>query len=105
MAQRHHRAVVAARIHDQAGGEALLVYHEGVVTRHRKLRGEAAQVKTQLVRTDPLIAPLSQGQQVGTLKVLSGTRVLAEVPVTVLEPVAQAGMFGRAWDQLRLWLR
>ena len=68
-------------------------------------RGEAAQVKTQLVRTDPLIAPLSQGQQVGTLKVLSGTRVLAEVPVTVLEPVAQAGMFGRAWDQLRLWLR
>ncbi|MFM2340436.1 MAG: hypothetical protein RLZZ592_89, partial [Pseudomonadota bacterium] len=68
-------------------------------------RGEAAQVKTQLVRTDPLIAPLSQGQQVGTLKVLSGTRVLAEVPVTVLEPVAQAGMFGRAWDQVRLWMR
>ncbi|MFM2348017.1 MAG: hypothetical protein RL654_2770 [Pseudomonadota bacterium] len=68
-------------------------------------RGEAAQVKTQLVRTDPLIAPLSQGQQVGTLKVLSGTRVLAEVPITVLEPVGQAGMFGRAWDQLRLWLR
>ena len=68
-------------------------------------RGEAAQVKTQLVRTDPLIAPLNQGQQVGTLKVMSGTRVLAEVPVTVLEPVAQAGMFGRAWDQLRLWMR
>ena len=68
-------------------------------------RGEGAQVKTQLVRTDPLIAPLQQGQQVGTLKVLSGDRVVTEVPVTVLESVGQAGMFGRAWDQLRLWLR
>ena len=38
MAQRHHRAVVAARIHDQAGGEALLVYHEGVVTRQETAR-------------------------------------------------------------------
>ena len=68
-------------------------------------RGEGAQVRTQLVRTDPLIAPLQQGQQVGTLKVISGTTVITEVPVTVLERVDQAGMFGRAWDQLRLWLR
>jgi D-alanyl-D-alanine carboxypeptidase (penicillin-binding protein 5/6) len=68
-------------------------------------RGEGAQLKTQLVRTDPLIAPLTQGQNVGTLKVLSGTRVVSEIPVTVLEPVEQAGMFGRAWDTLRLWMR
>jgi len=68
-------------------------------------RGEGAQLKTQLVRTDPLIAPLTKGQQVGTLKVLSGTRVVSEIPVTVLEAVEQAGMFGRAWDTLRLWMR
>lgn len=68
-------------------------------------RGEGGQLKTQLVRTDPLIAPLSKGQQVGTLKVLSGTRVVSEIPVTVLEAVEQAGMFGRAWDTLRLWMR
>lgn len=68
-------------------------------------RGEGAQLKTQLVRTDPLIAPLSKGQQVGTLKVLSGNTVVREVPVTVLEAVEQAGMFGRAWDTLRLWMR
>ncbi|MEX8496043.1 serine hydrolase [Sphaerotilus sp.] len=68
-------------------------------------RGEGGQLKTQLVRTDPLIAPLTKGQQVGTLKVLSGTRVVSEIPVTVLEPVEQAGMFGRAWDTLRLWMR
>jgi D-alanyl-D-alanine carboxypeptidase (penicillin-binding protein 5/6) len=68
-------------------------------------RGEGAQLKTQLVRTDPLIAPLTKGQQVGTLKVLSGNQVVREVPVTVLEAVEQAGMFGRAWDTLRLWMR
>lgn len=68
-------------------------------------RGEGAQLKTQLVRTDPLIAPLTKGQQVGTLKVLSGNTVVREVPVTVLEAVEQAGMFGRAWDTLRLWMR
>jgi serine-type D-Ala-D-Ala carboxypeptidase (penicillin-binding protein 5/6) len=68
-------------------------------------RGEGAQLKTQLVRTDPLIAPLTKGQQVGTLKVLSGSQVVREVPVTVLEAVEQAGMFGRAWDTLRLWMR
>jgi D-alanyl-D-alanine carboxypeptidase (penicillin-binding protein 5/6) len=68
-------------------------------------RGEGAQLKTQLVRTDPLIAPLAKGQQVGTLKVLSGSQVVREVPVTVLEAVEQAGMFGRAWDTLRLWMR
>jgi D-alanyl-D-alanine carboxypeptidase (penicillin-binding protein 5/6) len=68
-------------------------------------RGEGAQLKTQLVRTDPLIAPLAKGQQVGTLKVLSGNQVVREVPVTVLEAVEQAGMFGRAWDTLRLWMR
>jgi serine-type D-Ala-D-Ala carboxypeptidase (penicillin-binding protein 5/6) len=68
-------------------------------------RGEGAQLKTQLVRTDPLIAPLTKGQNVGTLKVLSGTRVVSEIPVTVLEAVEQAGMFGRAWDTLRLWMR
>ena len=68
-------------------------------------RGEGGQLKTQLVRTDPLIAPLTKGQNIGTLKVLSGTRVVSEMPVTVLEAVEEAGMFGRAWDTLRLWMR
>jgi D-alanyl-D-alanine carboxypeptidase (penicillin-binding protein 5/6) len=30
---------------------------------------------------------------------------VAEVPLVVLEPVEQAGLLGRAWDSLRLWLR
>jgi len=69
-------------------------------------RGEGGNLKTQLERTDPLVAPLSRGQRVGTVKVTtaSGTKV-AEVPLVVMEAVDQAGIFGRAWDSLRLWIK
>jgi D-alanyl-D-alanine carboxypeptidase (penicillin-binding protein 5/6) len=69
-------------------------------------RGEAGRLQTRIERTDPLVAPLAKGQRVGTVKVstTSGTPV-AEVPLVVLEPVEQAGLLGRAWDSLRLWLR
>jgi D-alanyl-D-alanine carboxypeptidase (penicillin-binding protein 5/6) len=69
-------------------------------------RGEGGNLKTQLERTDPLVAPLSKGQRVGTVKVTtaSGTKV-AEVPLVVMEAVDQAGIFGRAWDSLRLWIK
>ncbi|MFM2065190.1 MAG: hypothetical protein RLZZ584_99 [Pseudomonadota bacterium] len=68
-------------------------------------RGEGAQLKTAVTRTDPLLAPLAAGQQVGTLKVTSGERVVAEVPMVVLEEVAQAGFFGRLWDSFRLFIK
>jgi D-alanyl-D-alanine carboxypeptidase (penicillin-binding protein 5/6) len=68
-------------------------------------RGEGAQLKTAVTRTDPLLAPLAAGQQVGTLKVYSGTRVVAELPMVVLEEVAPAGFFGRLWDSIRLFIK
>jgi D-alanyl-D-alanine carboxypeptidase (penicillin-binding protein 5/6) len=67
--------------------------------------GTSARVKTQVVRPDPLVAPLAKGQQVGTLKVLSGDQPLMEVPLVALEPVEQAGILGRAWDAVRLWIK
>jgi D-alanyl-D-alanine carboxypeptidase (penicillin-binding protein 5/6) len=67
--------------------------------------GTAAQLKTQVVRPDPLVAPFVKGQTVGSLKVLQGDRPLFEVPLTVLEPVEQAGVFGRAWGSVRLWIK
>jgi D-alanyl-D-alanine carboxypeptidase (penicillin-binding protein 5/6) len=69
-------------------------------------KGEGDKLKTQIERTDPLVAPLAQGQVVGKVKVLSaGGAVVTEVPLAVLEPVELAGLFGRAWDALRLWIR
>jgi len=69
-------------------------------------KGEGGKLKTVISRTDPLIAPLSKGQRVGSLKVSteSGAAV-AEVPLVALEAVEQAGVLGRAWDALRLWIK
>lgn len=67
--------------------------------------GSASKIKTQVARPDPLVAPFGKGQQVGTLKILVGEELLREVPLVALEPVEQAGVFGRAWDAIRLWIR
>lgn len=67
--------------------------------------GTAGKLKTQVARPDPLIAPLAKGQQVGVLKIHSGDQLLREVPLVALTPVEQAGLFSRAWDAIRLWIK
>jgi D-alanyl-D-alanine carboxypeptidase (penicillin-binding protein 5/6) len=69
-------------------------------------RGEGGKLQTRIERTDPLVAPLAKGQRVGTLKVTTtaGTAV-ADVPLVALEAVEPAGIFGRAWDAMRLWIK
>ena len=69
-------------------------------------KGEGDKLKTTLQRTDPLLAPLSAGQAVGILKITTagGTDVTSR-PLVVLEPVGLAGLFGRAWDGIRLWIK
>jgi D-alanyl-D-alanine carboxypeptidase (penicillin-binding protein 5/6) len=69
-------------------------------------RGEADKLQTRIERTEPLVAPLAKGQRVGTLKVsTAGGAPVADVPLVVLEAVDQAGVFGRAWDAIRLWIK
>ena len=67
--------------------------------------GSAGKISTQVVRPDPLVAPFTQGQAVGSLKVVLGEQTLREVPLVALEGVEQAGFFGRAWDAIRLWIK
>jgi D-alanyl-D-alanine carboxypeptidase (penicillin-binding protein 5/6) len=69
-------------------------------------KGEGDKLKTQIERTDPLLAPLAKGQQVGKIKVsTSGDTVVTSVPLVVLEPVPLAGLVSRTWDALRLWIK
>ena len=67
--------------------------------------GSAAQLKTQVVRPEPLVAPFVKGQVVGSLKVTRADQPLVDVPLMALEAVEQAGVVGRAWDALRLWIQ
>ena len=69
--------------------------------------GTASKLRTQVARPEPLVAPFKLGQAVGSLKIMAGDgdAVLAEVPLQVLESVSEAGIFGRAWDAVRLWIK
>ena len=67
--------------------------------------GSAGKVTTKIERQDPLIAPFTKGQKVGTLKVMLGDEEVAAVPMEALEDVPEAGIFGRAWDAIRLWIK
>ena len=68
--------------------------------------GEGARLKTDVVRPEPLVAPLQRGQGLGALKVtLASGAPVAEVPLVVLDTVEESGILGRAWDALRLWIQ
>ncbi|MEO7762385.1 MAG: D-alanyl-D-alanine carboxypeptidase family protein [Casimicrobiaceae bacterium] len=65
-------------------------------------KGLGPKVKVAMEAKAPLTAPISLGQTVGTLRLLVDGKPVAEFPVKALEEVPQAGIFGRAWDSIRL---
>jgi D-alanyl-D-alanine carboxypeptidase (penicillin-binding protein 5/6) len=69
--------------------------------------GTAAKLKTMVARPEPLVAPFTKGPAIGSLKITSGDNpaVVAEAPLVALEAVEEAGVLGRAWDALRLWIK
>jgi len=66
--------------------------------------GSASNLKTEIARPDPLVAPIAQGQAIATLKVSLDGQTLSEQPLIALEAVPEAGWLGRMWDGMRLWL-
>ncbi len=69
-------------------------------------KGEGDKLKTRIERTDPLVAPIAQGQRLGTLTVTTaGGSVVRSVPLVALEEVPLAGLLRRTWDAFRLWIQ
>ena len=68
-------------------------------------KGDSEKLKANLVSHQPLLAPISRGQQVATLRLAVEGRQVAEIPVLALEAVTLAGPIGRTWDTLRLWFK
>jgi D-alanyl-D-alanine carboxypeptidase (penicillin-binding protein 5/6) len=66
-------------------------------------KGMAGKVKASLESRQPLMAPVQAGQRIATLKLTLDDKPYGEYPVVALEAVPVAGMFGRAWDTMRLW--
>ena len=65
-------------------------------------RGAGAKIKTTVQRPDPLVAPITRGQRIGTLQVTLDGKAIASYPLVALNTVPQAGFLKRVWDALRL---
>ncbi len=65
-------------------------------------RGQADKLKTEARYAQPLMAPLTEGAEAGTLIVTLDGKVLRQVPLQVMHSVPQAGFFGRLVDKVRL---
>ena len=65
-------------------------------------KGVGPKLKVAMEARQPLTAPIALGQTVGTLRLTLDGNPVAEFPLQALEEVPQAGIFGRAWDSIRL---
>ena len=97
-----HETVLKPHIYKAASEFAAIgVPHDVYAT---VARGQAGAVQTRaLLSRDPLIAPLTAGQNVGELTVADGSgAVIERVPLVALSAVPQGGLWTRAWDSVSL---
>ncbi len=70
-------------------------------------KGNETAVSFRLRYPAPLIAPISEGQKIGTieavLKSKQGEEVIASIPMQARRAVPEASWIGRKWDAVRLW--
>lgn len=77
-----------------------------VVDRYVTLpKGQAQNLKLSLEAVEPLLAPVTKGQKVGTVNVTLDGKRIGAYPLLALADVAPASVFGRAWDTVRLWFK
>ena len=97
-----HNVVILANHQTEADPAVWALLLEAAFPR---LAADVIYVAGDRVVMDPLVAPFSKGQAIGTLKVMDGEQAVAEVPLVALDAVQQAGVMGRAWDAMRLWIK
>lgn len=68
-------------------------------------RGAGERIQAQLITQQPLLAPVTRGQQLGTLRLTLDGRPIGDHSLRALDDVAVAGLLGRIWDSILLWLR
>lgn len=68
-------------------------------------KGQSDKVKADVERVQPLIAPITAGQRIGTIRVKLDDKVLLERPLLAQAGVEEAGIFGRAYDSIRMMLK
>ena len=65
-------------------------------------RGHVSSVKAEFELPEEIVAPLSKDKAIGKAKVVVDGQTIATYDLYPVADVAEAGIFGRAWDSLRL---
>ena len=66
-------------------------------------RGRYNELKPSIEVARNLVAPIKQGQQVGTVKVQLDGKVVAEAPLVAVTAVEEGNFFKRLWDAFWMW--
>ena len=68
-------------------------------------KGYYSRVKATVTSKQPLLAPISAGQVVGTIQLTLDDKPFASYPLVALDNVAVGNVFGRALDTVKLWFK
>lgn len=68
-------------------------------------KGEYKNVKAVIASTQPLIAPIKKGQVIGSIKFMLNGKAIDERKLVAASSIEVAGIFGRAWDSIKLLLQ
>jgi D-alanyl-D-alanine carboxypeptidase (penicillin-binding protein 5/6) len=68
-------------------------------------KGEYENVKAVIATTQPLIAPIKQGQAIGKITFTLHGKTIDERTLVAAKSVEVAGFIGRAWDSIKLLLQ
>jgi D-alanyl-D-alanine carboxypeptidase (penicillin-binding protein 5/6) len=68
-------------------------------------KGQYSRLKAALVSKQPLLAPLSAGQQIGTIRLTLDDKPYAEYALVALDGVSTANFLKRGWDGIKLWFK
>jgi D-alanyl-D-alanine carboxypeptidase (penicillin-binding protein 5/6) len=66
-------------------------------------RGKYDQLQPSMDLPATLVAPIEEGQVIGTVRVTLDGDVVAERPLVALEAVERAGFFKRLWHEFLMW--
>ncbi|KRA46382.1 D-alanyl-D-alanine carboxypeptidase family protein [Pseudoxanthomonas sp. Root630] len=66
-------------------------------------RGRYGDLKPTMDVPKTLVAPITQGQAIGTVKVTLDGKVVAQSPLVAITPIEEAGFFKRLWDAFWMW--
>lgn len=66
-------------------------------------RGRYEQLKPMMDVPKTLVAPITKGQAIGTVKVMLDGKVVAQRPLVAINAVEEGGFFKRLWDEFWMW--